>query len=82
MLKYKLDNKKTLSCGGLKDYCVSQLNIPSITIEVGSDKLTHPITERNIRKIIVRFNHFFDAIVSANNYIEKMGIGSFNGNKR
>ena len=82
VLKYKLDNKKTLSCGGLKDYCVSQLNIPSITIEVGSDKLTHPITERNLRKIIVRFNHFFDAIVSAKNYIEKMGIGSFNGNKR
>ena len=82
VLKYKLDNKKTLSCGGLKDYCVSQLNIPSITIEVGSDKLTHPITERNLRKIIVRFNHFFYAIVSAKNYIEKMGIGSFNGNKR
>ena len=74
VLKYKLDNKKTLSCGGLKDYCVSKLNIPSITIEVGSDKLTHPIIERNLGKIIVRFNHFFDAIISANNYIKEMGI--------
>ncbi|MCR5553189.1 MAG: hypothetical protein K6F08_00335 [bacterium] len=82
VLKYKLDNNKTLSCGGLKDYCVSKLKIPSITIEVGSDKLTHPITERNLRNIIVRFNHFFDAIISAKNYISEVGIENFNGNKR
>ena len=31
------------SAGGYKDWCVEKLKIPSFTIEVGSDALTHPI---------------------------------------
>lgn len=31
------------SAGGYKDWCVERLGIPSFTIEVGSDELSHPI---------------------------------------
>ena len=40
-----------LSCGGYKDWCISALKIPALTIEVGSDSLTHPIGEENLAKI-------------------------------
>ena len=39
------------SCGGYKDWCVLHLDIPSITIEVGSDNLTHPIKEEHLKEI-------------------------------
>ena len=31
------------SAGGYKDWCVEKLKIPAVTIEVGSDNLSHPI---------------------------------------
>ncbi len=31
------------SCGGYKDWCIQELKIPSLTIEVGADELSHPI---------------------------------------
>ncbi|MBE7087452.1 MAG: hypothetical protein E7369_04040 [Clostridiales bacterium] len=39
------------SCGGYKDWCIESLKIPSFTIEVGSDKLTHPIGKRHLHDI-------------------------------
>ena len=39
------------SCGGYKDWCVQKLKIPALTIEVGSDKLKHPISHWHLRKI-------------------------------
>lgn len=33
------------SCGGYKDWCLTALNIPSFTVEAGSDALEHPLTE-------------------------------------
>lgn len=33
------------SSGGYKDWCIRYLKIPSYTIEVGRENLTHPITE-------------------------------------
>lgn len=44
---------KTLfdSTGGYKDWCIDKLKIPSFTIEVGDDKLSHPISEENLDKI-------------------------------
>ena len=33
------------STGGYKDWCVQQLKIPALTIEVGADELNHPIGE-------------------------------------
>ena len=39
------------SAGGYKDWCIQELKIPSLTIEVGDDKLKHPITKKHLRKI-------------------------------
>ena len=39
------------SCGGYKDWCIKNLKIPSFTLEVGSDKLTHPISYSKIKTI-------------------------------
>lgn len=39
------------SCGGYKDWCIDALKIPAITIEVGCDKLLHPLTKENLSEI-------------------------------
>ncbi len=37
--------KITGSAGGYKDWCIERLRIPAYTIECGSDRLSHPITD-------------------------------------
>lgn len=37
--------KITGSAGGYKDWCIERLKIPAYTIECGSDRLSHPITD-------------------------------------
>lgn len=69
MLHYELVDKPTLSCGGVKDYCVNVLKMPSITIEVGPDCLTHPINEINLQELAVRFKDFEGALKLANEAI-------------
>ena len=39
------------SAGGYKDWCIRTLKIPSYTIEVGDDRLEHPITDQNLPEI-------------------------------
>ena len=39
------------SAGGYKDWCIERLKIPAVTIEVGSDKLTHPIKKKHLYRI-------------------------------
>ena len=39
------------SAGGYKDWCIQELNIPSLTIEVGSNSLSHPIKLENLPQI-------------------------------
>lgn len=39
------------SAGGYKDWCVEKLKIPALTIEVGSDDLSHPIGKENLYTI-------------------------------
>ncbi len=56
------------SAGGYKDWCIEKLKIPSITIEVGNDKLTHPIKKgklsniykKNKKVLIVAIKHFLE----------------------
>ena len=43
--------RSRLSTGGFGDYLGGKLNIPSITIELGSDKLSHPISYSHIDMI-------------------------------
>jgi g-D-glutamyl-meso-diaminopimelate peptidase len=42
------------SCGGYKDWCVKWLKIPALTIEVGSDELSHPIEEKYLEQIFIK----------------------------
>lgn len=39
------------SVGGYKDWCIQKLKIPSLTIEVGNDRLSHPIGVEHIDDI-------------------------------
>ncbi len=39
------------SAGGYKDWCIEKLNIPSLTIEVGNDSLSHPIKKEHLPSI-------------------------------
>ena len=39
---YSLVATEAGSCGGYKDWCIKRLGIPSLTVEVGSDKYGHP----------------------------------------
>lgn len=43
--------KSPKSVGGFKDFCIEKFGLPSLTIEVGSDKLKHPILKKHILKI-------------------------------
>lgn len=39
------------SAGGYKDWCIAKCNIPALTIEVGDDRLSHPIREEHVYEI-------------------------------
>ena len=47
------------SAGGYKDWCLLRLNIPSYTIECGSDELTHPIKDIHFLKKCYNALKFF-----------------------
>lgn len=48
---YQIKNVEEVSSGGYKDWCVEKLNIPALTIEVGSDDLLHPISKKHLSEI-------------------------------
>ena len=48
---YVIRNVERYSSGGYKDWCVQKLKIPSLTIEIGSDDLAHPIKEECLDEI-------------------------------
>lgn len=51
---YQIKNPEKSSSGGLKDYVVQKLKIPALTIEVGSDELSHPIKKESLEDIYKR----------------------------
>lgn len=53
-LKYRVVNTENSSSGGYKDWCVQKLKIPSVTIEVGKDSLSHPIGKESLEQIYKR----------------------------
>lgn len=53
------------SVGGYKDWCIEKLKIPSLTIEVGSDRLKHPIKERSIKKIVAKTGGLIESVMLA-----------------
>lgn len=36
------------SAGGYKDWCIEKLKIPALTIEVGKDSLSHPLSDKHL----------------------------------
>ena len=53
------------SAGGYKDWCISALKIPSITIEVGEEKWPHPLDERALNKILKENAMALDVVARA-----------------
>lgn len=49
---YSIKSVQNISFGGYKDWCISKLNIPSLTIELGRDCVSHPIEHVEIYDII------------------------------
>lgn len=47
------------SAGGYKDWCLKRLKIPAYTIECGSDRLAHPITQLRCLKKCYRVLYDF-----------------------
>lgn len=68
-LKYKVKGEQGLSCGGFKDYCIDKLKIPSLTIEIGQDKLIHPLKQSCLKQIIKRHKNFYKCLKRAYKFI-------------
>lgn len=50
------------SFGGFSDWCEMKLNIPSLTIELGGENLSHPIPLNNTVDILEKINPLFDEL--------------------
>lgn len=53
------------SSGGYKDWCLDSLGIPSLTVEVGSDALTHPVTEESLPIIFEQNKLLLDVLFAS-----------------
>lgn len=53
------------SAGGYKDWCVEKLKIPAITIEAGSEELSHPIKKEHLAEIYEKNKDVLRVAVSA-----------------
>ena len=51
---YQIKNVESVSSGGYKDWCVQKLKIPALTIEIGSDNLSHPISKNHLEEIYAK----------------------------
>lgn len=68
-LKYKIKNYEKTSSAGLKDWCVEKLNIPSFTLECGSDKYVHPIAIDKLNEIYKKFKCFYKMVNKSIKYL-------------
>lgn len=69
-LGYRAVDGDLSSAGGYKDWCVLQ-GIPAVTIEIGSDKLSHPATEDDVAEDIKRNMELPSKIIELYNEIYK-----------
>ena len=51
---YRLIEGTRGSAGGYKDWCVQELKIPSLTIELVSDNFSHPLPDESIYEDFAR----------------------------
>lgn len=68
---YVIKNPEKSSSGGLKDYVVEKLKIPSLTIELGNDELTHPIEKEYLEEIFERNKSVAKDLVFAYNVFDR-----------
>lgn len=68
---YKIVNVEKSSSGGYKDWCVQKLKIPSLTIEVGSDDLSHPVLDTHLDEIFERHKNIAKDLEFAYNVFSK-----------
>ena len=68
---YKIRNVEKLSSGGYKDWCVEKLKIPALTLELGSDDLSHPISKENLASIYEKNKSIAFDLEYAYNVFEK-----------
>ncbi|MBE5754524.1 MAG: hypothetical protein E7340_04250 [Clostridiales bacterium] len=52
-----------LSSGGYKDWCIQNLKIPALTIEVGADNLSHPIGVKHLGAIFNKNKNLLSAVI-------------------
>ncbi len=67
---YKLRETKN-SAGGYKDWCIQHFNIPSFTVEVGSDRRAHPLGDEALQEIIERNENALTVLSAAYTNTEK-----------
>ncbi len=53
------------SVGGYKDWCVSRFKIPSFTVEVGADSLSHPLGETALGDILQKNGDSLERLAKA-----------------
>lgn len=68
---YTIKNVEKVSSGGLKDYLVQTLKIPAITVELGSDDLSHPIQKEHLNDIFLRNKNIANDLIKAYNIFNK-----------
>ncbi len=68
---YKIKSTQKTSSGGYKDWCVSHLKIPALTIELGSNKFSHPFPKSQLENICETHKNFFKNIEKSLKIYEK-----------
>lgn len=68
---YLIRNVENSSSGGYKDWCVQKLKIPALTIELGSDDLSHPIGKEHLAEILDRNKTIAKDLIFAYNEFNK-----------
>ncbi len=68
---YKIKNLENSSSGGYKDFCVQELKIPALTIEIGRDEIPHPISKNYLDEIFERHKNVAKDIEFAYNVFER-----------
>ena len=69
---YRIVNVENVSSGGYKDWCVEKLRIPALTIELGRDVLSHPITRKNLEEIFEKNKTIaFDLEFAYNEFVKE-----------
>lgn len=59
---YVIKRTQDKSSGGYKDWCVQKLGIPTLTIELGSDKFSHPFPKSELKQICRKNAAFFENV--------------------